>query len=111
MKIALRRVSKFDDENLRYLNEFIVNVVAALGAIEFGTETTGENIYCDILTVPFTAASVELTAAHGLGRVPIGAWPIKKDRIGDFYFSTAPTSANLFLTTNTASLSAVLIII
>lgn len=112
MRIPIIQLSKFDENNLNVLNQGLIFLASALNmGIEFGTETTRENVYCDVLTVQFTAASVEVTAAHGLKRTPLGAWPIKKDRIGDFYFSSAPTSANLFLTTNTTNLSAVLIII
>ncbi len=113
MRVPIIQLSKFDEKNLNVLNQGLIFLTSALNkGIEFGNETAGaENIYCDIVTVQFTAASAEVTAAHDLDRVPLGALLVKKDRIGDFYFSSPATSANLFLTTNTASLSAVLIII
>jgi hypothetical protein len=92
------------------LNEILRVLGVAINTIEFGNTTNTENVYCSFLTFQFGIAGVELTAAHGLGRTPVAIIGQKLDRAGDIYFSSAATSANIYLKSDTTSLSGVLIL-
>ncbi len=92
------------------LNEIIRTLGVAINTVEFGNTTDSENIYCSFLTIQFGTAGTELTAAHGLGKIPVAIVGQKLDRAGHIYFSSAATSANIYLTSDTNSLSGVLII-
>ncbi len=92
------------------LNEILRTLGIAVNTIEFGNTTDSENIYCNFITAQFGVAGVELTAAHGLRKVPVAMVGQKLDRAGTIYFSSAATSANIFLKSDATSMSGVLII-
>ena len=112
MRLPIRRLFKFDDENLGYLNDFMFDVYKCLAAnVDFGDGTIPENVSCDFVNVQFGTAGTELSAAHNLYRVPTGCWLVAQNMSGDIYTSTVPTSAYYFLKSNTNSLSGKAIII
>lgn len=110
-RIPLRRLYKFDEQGLKVINEFIKDVATSLDSqLDFGDGTNPENLYVSWVTVEFGAAGTEASASHTLNRTPVGVIPVWKDRAGDVYISSAATSADIYLKSDTDTLSAKLII-
>jgi hypothetical protein len=109
---SIKSISPSSEEH-HTINSFINDTVNAFQSIEFGTGLSGgaDNVRCDFATVTFGVAGTELTASHNLRKIPIGVWMISKDSPGVIFNSTAPTSASVFLKSDTDSLSGVIVII
>lgn len=98
------------NKSITKLNEILRTLGVAINTVEFGTTSTVENVYCDFLTVQFGVAGTELTAAHGLNKIPSVIIGQKLDRAGTIYFSSNATSANIYLKSDATNMSGVLII-
>lgn len=83
------------------------------GQIGFGNGTDLENVRGKWLSYTSNAvANTEDTVAHGLTVVPIGYLVIKQDKAGSVYSgTTAWDTTNLYLKSNTASLTALLFVL
>jgi hypothetical protein len=78
------------------LNEILRIHGVAINTIEFGNRTDQENVFGDWVSVTFGAPGDELTAAHTLLRAPVAIAATRLNTAGDMYFSSAPTSSNVF---------------
>jgi len=91
-------------------NEILRLLSIGINTIEFGDGTTPENVYCSYENVEFETAGTELDVEHGLGKVPTSIIGKKLDKPGEIYFSQAATSTNLYLKSDTDSLSGTIVI-
>ena len=101
MRIRVEQISSWDDSNRTKLNDWLLKVVAVLnGGMEFGKNTTNENIMCDLVNVVTPSPSgTEFAVSHNLRRKPEGAWWFRSYLPGEIYFSSATTatSATVYL--------------
>ncbi len=119
MKVPLEFLTKFDEDNLRKLNQLLLKIESAINTIEFGDGTTSENILCVFVHVLTPEFSSSFSAVHTLGRVPVGVIPIMIDTNSgvDEYcnFSTTPgsahTSTTIYLNASATGTSATFLII
>lgn len=83
------------------------------GQIAFGNGTDLENVRGKWITyVSNGVANTEDTVAHGLTVTPIGYLVVKQDKAGSVYSgSTAWDTTNLYLKSNTATLTALLFVL
>ena len=117
MKIPVYQLADLSSgDGLKNLNNIIMRLTHAVNSIEFGNTTSNENIWCDFITVDQSAASaVVCSAAHGLNRKPTGTIVVWQNKAAVLYKPTSPTSADtstqVFFQFDTASTSAVLLLI
>ena len=117
MKIPVYQLSDLSSgDGLKNLNNIIMRLTHAINSIEFGNTTSNENVWCDFITVDQSAgANVTCSAAHGLNRKPTGTIVVWQNKAAILYKPTnttsADTSTQVFFTFNTASTSAVLLLI
>ncbi len=122
MKVPLEFLTKFDEDNLRKLNQLFLRIESAINAIEFGDGTTSENILCAFVKVVTAnaASPIAFSVAHALGRTPIGVIPISVNLgtggVDNFCdFSAIPGSAHdatkIYLNASASGASATFIVI
>ena len=115
MRIRLEQISAWDGSNKTKLNDWFIQVVAAInGGMEFGKDTTNENVMCSLVDVVTPATSgTEFSASHGLGRKPEGAWWFRSYAPGEIYFSSATTATSsiIYLMCASASVTGTLVIV
>lgn len=93
------------------LNEILRSLGTAVNTIEFGDGVTADNVLGSWIPVEFSATpGEELTAAHTLQKIPHAIIGTKLDRSGHIYFSSVATSSNLYLKSDTASLSGTILV-
>jgi hypothetical protein len=95
------------------LNEIIRQLSTSVNTIEFvNSSGVVENVLCSKVDVSFGTAGTELTASHGLQKVPIAIIGTKFAGLGgNIGFSSAATSTNIYLKSDTDNLSGSIIII
>jgi hypothetical protein len=93
------------------LNEILRFLTTAVNTVEFGDGTSGENVFCNWVAVQFGTAGVELTATHSLAKEPRAIIGSRLNLPGAIYFSTTPTSASLYLKSDTDSLSGTIVVV
>jgi len=88
---------------LRSVYQNLVNVIN--GNLGFGDGTNADNINgVWINVVAPVAPNTDFTVTHNLGRLPVGYWPMQKDRACDVYTgSVAATTTQLTLRATAAS--------
>jgi len=83
------------------LNEILRALAVGVNTIEFN-----DNIMSDEISVEFSTAGTELTAAHSLTRAPSGIAAVRfAGQGGSVGFSSPSTSTNVYLKSDTDSLS------
>lgn len=117
MKLPVYQLTDMSSgEGLKNLNNIITRITHAINSVEFGNLSGGnENIWCTILTAGMGGANEVCSAAHGLKRIPTGTIVLWQDKAAVLYKPTAAESADtstaIYYTFNTASTSAVLLLI
>ena len=117
MKLPVYQLSDLTSgEGLKNLNNVIMRLTHAINTVEFGNLSGGnENVWCAILTAGMGSANEVCSASHTLRRVPTGTIVLWQDKAAVLYKPTSPTSADtstqVFYQFDTASTSAVLLLI
>lgn len=115
MRIRLEQISAWDESNKTRINDWLIQLVSSLnGGLEFGKDTTSENVMCSLVNVVTPDPSgTEFTVPHSLGRKPEGAWWFRSYGPGEVYFSSATTatSANVYLMCSSALVTGTLVIV
>jgi len=117
MKIPVYQLADLSSgDGLKNLNNIIMRLTHAINSIELGNLSGGnENIWCTIITAGMGSADEICSAAHGLKRVPTGTIILWQDKAAVLYKPTAAESADtstaIYYTFDTASTSAVLLLI
>jgi len=93
------------------LNEILRLLGIAINTVEFGSISSTENVYCDMISVEFGVAGTELSAVHALVKVPTAIIGNKLDQPGMVYFSSTPTTGAVYLKSDTDNLSGTLVLI
>ncbi len=98
-------ISNVDTSNLTdkdfkiYVSRFVKEVISTLN----NGITIDDNISCKVVSVVFTAASVESRIEHGLGRVPVGYIQIGQSAVLTvFNGATTTTNQNIYLQSSAA---------
>ena len=80
------------EQSILEISSVIQSIVAKInGGLALGTTMNGSrvgNLSGQRVTVIFGSANTERKIPHGLGRVPAGYIPVRKDRACDIYDST-----------------------
>lgn len=118
MRIRVEQMNAWDDSSRTRLNDWIIQVAAALnGGIEITSGTDNENMMCSIVNVVTPAPSgTEFSVGHGLGRAPVGAWWLRSYSVaapGMIYFSesTSSTTVSAYLKCGAEAITGTLIIV
>ena len=116
MKISTMTVPNLCADSVPTLNKIISKIVHAVNNIEFGTLAAGnENVWCTFVVVDAGDADEVCSAAHSLRRIPAGTICVWQDAAGIWYKPTDAASADtnevLYYICDTASTSAVLLLI
>ncbi len=113
MKVPLEFLTKFDEGNLKKLNQLLLKLESAINTIEFGDGTTSENILCAFVSVITPNTAVPFSTSHTLGRTPIGVIPISKTIACDFstVVGSAHDSTKIYLNASATGASATLIVL
>jgi len=118
MKLAVQQLVSLSADQLPFLNSILSKMTNAINTIEFGTVVScgAENIWCTMVVTPGdNDADKAVSATHGLKRVPTGTITIWQDKAATLYKPTeavsADTSSQVFYIFDTASTSAVLLLI
>jgi len=93
------------------LNEVLRTLSTAVNTIEFGDGSTAENVLGNWIGVEFSTAGVELTGTHTLNKAPQAIIGTRLDRPGSIYFSKAPSTTEIYLKSDTDSLSGRIMIV
>lgn len=118
MRLPVYQLATLSADQLPFLNSILSRLTHAVNTVEFGSVVSsgGENVLCSLIVTPGdNDADKAVSASHTLGRKPMGTLAIWQDTAAVLYKPTAAVSADtsdqVFYIFDTASTSAVLLLI